>query len=133
IDGGDMMHASELVATNENSRDASYVRYQLLVDKYAAQRRRTQSLCRGFLRPTPPHLSRNDMASTLLLAAIQLAKTEQASDVQCIFYKDDGALDVVDLASVQCVIGRVYDEQRKQYGIIDRSGPLARAVFVNDS
>ncbi|KAH9917212.1 hypothetical protein B0H21DRAFT_702860 [Amylocystis lapponica] len=143
IDGGDTIHASELVAMNENSRDATYVRYQLLVDKYATQRRRTPEfvpqdfygqLRRIFVLELPPSAElRTDEASTLLLAAIQSVKTQEASDVQQVFYKDDGALDVVDLASIQCVVGRVYDTQRNSYGIIDRSGPLARAVFVDDS
>ncbi|KAH9932674.1 Hsp70 protein-domain-containing protein, partial [Amylocystis lapponica] len=108
IDGGDTIHASELVAMNENSRDATYVRNPEFVPQdFYGQLRRI------FVLELPPSAElRTDEASTLLLAAIQSVKTQEASDVQQVFYKDDGALDVVDLASIQCVVGRVYDTQR---------------------
>jgi hypothetical protein len=39
-----------------------------------------------------------------------------------------GALDPVDIKSIQCVVGRV--EDRGKWGLVDRSGPLAHAVFA---
>jgi hypothetical protein len=46
-------------------------------------------------------------------------------------YLRDGQLEVVDLKSVQCVVGRVKDH-RGLWALIDRSGPLAHAIFAND-
>ena len=44
------------------------------------------------------------------------------------YYEQTGPLDPADIKSIQCVVGRV--EDRKKYGLVDRSGPLAHAVFV---
>ena len=43
-------------------------------------------------------------------------------------YEHTGALDPADIKSIQCVVGRVKD--RRKWGLIDRSGPLAHAVFT---
>lgn len=42
-------------------------------------------------------------------------------------YSNMGPLDIVDVTAVQCLIGRVPDSEQK-WGIIDRSGALARAI-----
>jgi hypothetical protein len=44
------------------------------------------------------------------------------------FYSQMGALDPADIKSIQCVVGRV--EDRGKWGLVDRSGPLAHAVFA---
>jgi hypothetical protein len=44
------------------------------------------------------------------------------------FYSQSGALDPTDIKSIQCVVGRV--EDRGKWGLVDRSGPLAHAVFA---
>jgi hypothetical protein len=41
-----------------------------------------------------------------------------------------GALEVSDLTCIQCVVGRVADQE---VAVIDRSGALARALFVPDA
>lgn len=43
-------------------------------------------------------------------------------------YSQTGALDPADIKSIQCVVGRV--EDRGRWGLVDRSGPLAHAVFA---
>jgi len=43
-------------------------------------------------------------------------------------YSQTGALDPADIKSIQCVVGRV--EDRGKWGLVDRSGPLAHAVFA---
>ena len=45
------------------------------------------------------------------------------------FYTRAGALEVVDIKCIQCVVGRV--EDRGRWGLVDRSGPLAHAVFTD--
>jgi hypothetical protein len=44
------------------------------------------------------------------------------------FYSQSGALDPTDIKSIQCIVGRV--EDRRKWGLVDRSGPLAHAVFT---
>ena len=67
----------------------------------------------------------------LLLAAIQTLKIVCAPDLMIPFYKHEGIIEVVDLNTVQCVVGRAKQTQGGWWGIIDRSGPLAEAVFVD--
>ncbi|KAH9924114.1 hypothetical protein B0H21DRAFT_701137 [Amylocystis lapponica] len=145
IDGGDLMHAADIVSATENTRDATYVRYQLLVDRNARNARlQPQFTPRNFygrLRyifvldiPSSREL-RTSAPSTLILAAIQTVKTKEAKDISIVFYKEEnkaGPIEVVDLAAIQCLVGRVYDTQRKWWGVIDRSGPLAQAAFIDE-
>jgi len=44
------------------------------------------------------------------------------------FYSQSGPLDPADIKSIQCVVGRV--EDRGKWGLVDRSGSLAHAVFA---
>ncbi|KAH7904628.1 hypothetical protein BJ138DRAFT_1018871 [Hygrophoropsis aurantiaca] len=146
VDGGDTMVAAGLAKTQGDSRDASFVRYETLVDKYARQRnalpvfeKRTFYGCLKhiFAVHVPPHPAlRAESPSTVFLAAIlpcQLDISPQASRLQSLdihFYKNVSAtLDVVDIVCVQCLVGRIPLEDGRSWAIIDRSGNLARAVF----
>ncbi|OSC98297.1 hypothetical protein PYCCODRAFT_1418135 [Trametes coccinea BRFM310] len=141
-DGGDMIHAADLVPRSESGRDATYVRYQLLVDKYARIHNRPPEYeprdYHGQLRnvyvvdlPASDELGTTS-PSTLLLAAIRTVSTVRALDLAMPFYRKEGVLEVVDLAAVQCVVGRVFDVRRNWWAIIDRSGPYAQAEFIDD-
>ena len=46
------------------------------------------------------------------------------------YYSRVGALHFVDVTNIQCLVGRVKDGNK--WAIIDRSGSLARAVYVDD-
>ena len=46
------------------------------------------------------------------------------------YFKTHGRTEVVDITTVQCLVGRVKD--RGTWTIIDRSGNLARATFELD-
>ena len=71
-------------------------------------------------------------ACTLFLVAIRSCTVNrpdpqlQALDIH--FYSSEGPLHVVDITSLQCLIGRIWD--RDQWAIIDRSGSLARALYT---
>lgn len=70
----------------------------------------------------------------LVLAVIQKLKVKSGPG-SALHYKNSGVgigpLDVVDLATIQCGVGRVLD--RDHWVIIDRSGPYAQASFDFDS
>ena len=73
--------------------------------------------------------------STLVLAVIQSLKVDSVPNAAgALRYKNSaagmGCLEVVDLATIQCSIGRVLD--RNFWVIIDRSGPYAQALFDLD-
>lgn len=70
--------------------------------------------------------------TTIVLAAIRTCSIEETHgtlDIQ--YYSKEGRLDVVDVSCVQCLVGRIRNGAR--WAVIDRSGNLARAVYVDDS
>lgn len=71
--------------------------------------------------PQSPHLHL-DHPQTLFLAAIKDCDASFSEDGFWEF-KTAGKLTVVDLGTIQCVVGRVYDQGK--WVIIDRSGDLA--------
>jgi hypothetical protein len=119
--------------------------YELLVDRYARQphRRPDYQLQTFYGQLQNIFVVRLDTpcrdlglvnASTIILAAIRNCHLDdvdpqlQGLDVR--FYSSEGPLHVVDITSVQCSVGRIRD--RNQWAIIDRSGTLARALYVGD-
>jgi hypothetical protein len=120
------------------------LQYELLVDKYARQaHRKPEYELRTFYGqvqnvyaiqfPVPcEDLGFMNAPFTIILAAIRNCVVEEASsqlrnlDIQ--YYSTDGALHVVDVTSVQCLVGRIRD--RNKWAIIDRSGSLVRALYT---
>ena len=47
------------------------------------------------------------------------------------FYSKMGSLDIVDITTVQCLVGRVKD-RGNTWALIDRSGSLEHAIYVGD-
>lgn len=77
-------------------------------------------------------LSATDLdTDVIILAAIQTCNLgpddPNLRGLDIHFYSTQGALHIVDVNSVQCLVGRVKDSERG-WAIIDRSGSLARAV-----
>lgn len=68
--------------------------------------------------------------TTLLLALIVPCKTKGDASTAVICYKHTLAEVVVDIRTIQAVVGRV--QSRKNWGIIDRHNGLARTMFVNE-
>jgi hypothetical protein len=62
--------------------------------------------------------------ATLILAVIQQVKATLRNGLY--YYKDFGADEVVDLNTVQCVVGRVKD--RSEWTIVDRSDTTSAQV-----
>jgi len=77
----------------------------------------------GLLEPT-----------SVILAAIRNCTLEpndaQSDTLDIHYYTQNGRLEAVDITCVQCAVGRVKD--RGRWAIIDRSGSLARALFVGE-
>jgi hypothetical protein len=114
----------------------------MLVDKYAHQpRRRPEYMLQTFygqlqhiyvvrFNGACPGLGCED-GTVIFLAAVKTCKLDgpdsqlRSLDIQ--FYSSEGATHIVDMTSIQCLVGRVWD--RNRWAIIDRSGQLARAVY----
>jgi len=74
------------------------------------------------LSPTP-ELNLN-APTTIILAVIQGVKTTIKHGIH--YYKELGVDEVVDLTTVQCVVGRIQD--RGEWAIVDRSDNVAIQV-----
>ncbi|XP_006458586.1 hypothetical protein AGABI2DRAFT_141379 [Agaricus bisporus var. bisporus H97] len=128
VGGGDTIVASDMVRRSEDSRDTSYIKYVQIVDRYAHQRnRRPEYVKRSFFGqlqriivlnlPPIPQLN-IDLPLTVIYAVVQAVKVKLEGSLY--YYSTMGATEVIDLSTVQCLIGRVRDGNR--WGIIDRSG-----------
>jgi hypothetical protein len=65
--------------------------------------------------------------TTLILVSIRTCDVEAHNSLDMHFYSKMGRTEVVDITSVQCVVGRV--KTRNSWAILDRSGGLARAYY----
>ena len=151
LEGGDLMIGRDLVQETEGSCDASFVRvslafsymqlpepyfiqYTQLVDRYARQKRRTPEFelqiffgqLQRILVLELPSAPRLNLATptTIILALIKNVKATLTDNVY--YYKDFGVNEVVDLTTVECVVGRIWD--RDEWCIVDRSDNVAIQV-----
>jgi hypothetical protein len=71
---------------------------------------------------------------TVVLAVIRKCDVidEDPNGLDVRYYARDGPLDVVDMHTVQCLVGRVWVSSAKRWGIVDRSGHLARVQWDED-
>ncbi|KIY51358.1 hypothetical protein FISHEDRAFT_37513 [Fistulina hepatica ATCC 64428] len=144
-EGDTICAASMRDAQMEDGRDASYVRYEAYVDKNQRQKKHAVKLqLRTFYGqlqhllvvhfPEPCLALHLTEPQSFIFAAIRQCKVNgsglQSLGLDVRFYSEQGPLDVVDIMSVQCLVGRIYD--RGQWAIIDRSGDLVRAVPEDD-
>lgn len=69
--------------------------------------------------------------TTLILAAIRVCADPQLRDENKVYYYSrEGHLEIVDMACVQCLVGRVKDGN--EWAIVDRSEGCTRPEFVVD-
>jgi hypothetical protein len=67
----------------------------------------------------------------VILASIKNCPIVRHNDLDMHFYQNkEGYTEVVDITTIQCLVGRVYN--RGWWTIIDRSGKLARAEAVEE-
>ena len=74
---------------------------------------------------------------TIMLGAINTCEGSKhdpkLSDLDFQFYqKERDAFSVVDIACIECLVGRLRDVERKQWAIVDRTGSLVRDVYIQD-
>ncbi|KAJ7119407.1 hypothetical protein C8R44DRAFT_624868 [Mycena epipterygia] len=145
-DEGDTMRSCSLGIIVEDARDATHVRYEMLVDKFAHIRdtpsKYELKTFYGQLThiyrihfPTACRALDIDEPTTYILAAIRTCVMDpddpQLHNIDIHFYSRYGALDVIDIISVQSLVGRVKTTGR-EWAITDRSGSLARALWMGD-
>ncbi|OBZ68331.1 hypothetical protein A0H81_11890 [Grifola frondosa] len=141
FDDGDTVHALASTHARGDSRDATYVRYEVLVDKNARYPRRPVILQKHTmygqlqylytLKFKPSQQLHLTEPTTVILAAIRTCPIEQSAPILDIhYYSKEGGTDIVDVTYIQCLVGWVYDQ--KEWAIIDRSGSLSCAIYVDE-
>ncbi|EJD42284.1 hypothetical protein AURDEDRAFT_19040, partial [Auricularia subglabra TFB-10046 SS5] len=134
LDGGDKIDARRMVKLRHDSRDASFIRYTLDVDRNARQRNVTPDfapvaffgqLLRIFVLELPalPQYEQ-PRAQTLLLAEIQQCHDTTEPNNAGVRYFDGKykPVEVIDLGCIECLVGQMQD--RGKWAIIDRSNEL---------
>lgn len=116
--------------------------YTVLVDRQARNRHATPSFSSEelfgqlqtiFVVPLPEsEVLGLRQSTTLLLASIQHADANLETPLKIPYYNKLGRTDVVDIQSIQCVVGRVRDSSGNRYAILDRSGAAARLEFNSE-
>ncbi|KAH9911173.1 uncharacterized protein BXZ73DRAFT_57295 [Epithele typhae] len=146
---GDTLHAYRVQSRTRDARDATFVRYEVLVDKNKHKARKQPSyelqtfygrleyvVQVNFDTQTAQRLGLDvlspDGAVVALAAVLECAIERSHSRLDIHFYRNFGSISVVDLSCVQCVVGRVWDPEAYMWGIVDRSGSLSRALVVVD-
>jgi hypothetical protein len=78
-----------------------------------------------------------DGPTTIILAAIWTCILDNEDtfpgNLDIHYYTKDGALHFVDVTNIQCLVGRIKDGARDRWAIIDCSGSLARAMYIDDN
>ncbi|KAJ6462061.1 hypothetical protein DFH09DRAFT_1494478 [Mycena vulgaris] len=138
-----MLASSMIRAEPDDRRDATYVRYVLLVDanaRYARVAPRYEpvtfygQLQNIFVVKLPPTAELElQQETTLILAAVRKCDVTARNDLDMHYYRKDGPVEVVDISSIQCLVGRVKTTDGKNWVIIDRSGSLARPYYDPDT
>ncbi|KAJ7232991.1 hypothetical protein B0H12DRAFT_1028765 [Mycena haematopus] len=143
-EAGDTMRSCSVGTVGEDSRDATYVRYEMLVDQNARFRNRPEEFTLQTFYGQLTHIYRvhfseacralnTDGPTTYILAAIRTCVMQpedpELRGLDIHFYSRAGALDVIDITTVQSLVGRVKDVSN-EWAIIDRSGALARAEWA---
>ncbi|KAI0087621.1 hypothetical protein BDY19DRAFT_1073305 [Irpex rosettiformis] len=133
-------HVDSVANTRPDARNNTFVRYEQIVDLNSrfrnlpsvwAQKPFFGQLMHIIAVDIPDIPSLNIPSTRVVLAAIRSCKVTSSHEILDIhYYSEYGPLDLVDLTTIQCIVGRVYD--RGQWGIIDRSGSLNRAMYIED-
>ncbi|KAI0087703.1 hypothetical protein BDY19DRAFT_892356 [Irpex rosettiformis] len=144
---GDIVSAAAYHSNDEtvsvirpDSRDNTFVRYEQIVDLNARYRNlpsiwEQQAFFGQLMHVIAVDItaipSLNIPSTTFLFAIIRSCKViSRHPKLDIHYYTEFGPLEVVDMTTVQCIVGRVYD--RGQWAIVDRSGCLNRAIYAED-
>ncbi|KAF7332811.1 hypothetical protein MSAN_02432300 [Mycena sanguinolenta] len=146
-EAGDTMRSCSLGVVAEDGRDATFVRYEMLVDENARYPRRAAKYVKQTFYGQLTHLYRVHFPTsvpslkileptTYILAAIRACDLKpdvtQLRGLDIHFHQGYGHLDVIDVTALQALVGRV-PAQNNEWAVIDRSGALARADWFGES
>ncbi|KAF7964582.1 hypothetical protein HWV62_5467 [Athelia sp. TMB] len=143
-DAGDTISTYSMSGERDDARDSSFIRYQMYEDKQERYRNRPEQqelhtfygrldhlFVIRFDHTAREHIAfEDDEPLTIFLAAVRSCRiTETHPSLDIHYYTKLGGIHVVDVTSIQSLVGRVRDIDR--WAIIDRSGLLAQAIAVD--
>ncbi|THU76673.1 hypothetical protein K435DRAFT_824523 [Dendrothele bispora CBS 962.96] len=141
LGGGDDMKASSMDNTAEDRRDATFIRYDMLVDINARHRNRQPKLKRRafygslqniFVVHFPAVREFDHEEQTYVLAGIHTCEgLKKDNGMKMPYYDKMGRYEVVDISCVQCLVGRVKVSDNS-WAIVDRTGEIQRAYYLGD-
>lgn len=70
--------------------------------------------------------------ATMFFAAIKTCNIVARNSLDMHYYEKHGRTEVIDMNCIQCVVGRISDPSGRRWAIIDRSGALARALYMDE-
>ncbi|KAF7329188.1 hypothetical protein MKEN_00179400 [Mycena kentingensis (nom. inval.)] len=142
LEGGDLMLASLLVPAAADRRDAThYVQYE---DHNDRRRRANEELHQTtyfgqlqniFAFKLPPSADLElENETTFFLAAIAPCRIlrSHSAGLDIHYFAKYLPVEVVDITTIQCLVGRVRTLDNKEWAVIDRSGELARPYNPED-
>ncbi|KAF8828176.1 hypothetical protein HHX47_DHR4000610 [Lentinula edodes] len=142
LNGGDSMNASSLVPIAEDRRDATFIRYELLVDRNARSRKKRSEFTLQAFYGQLQHIFvvtlkstlvlGIDIDTTLILARIQRAEMKNFYSTGLFSSTKMGLSEVMDMTSVQCLIGRI-KAGTHGWVVLDRTGVQQWAMHVTDT
>ncbi|PPR00725.1 hypothetical protein CVT24_000949 [Panaeolus cyanescens] len=126
IDTGEVIRAWDFFSAQEDSRDNTFIRYDLDVDNNTrnpedSEDMYTESFYGQLLRvivldlPAAPPLTAQPTTLALALVRETPVTIQQTIPV----YQNPGGTEVIDLSTIQCVVGRVL--QNRQWSYVDRT------------
>ncbi|RXW12674.1 hypothetical protein EST38_g13181 [Candolleomyces aberdarensis] len=143
LEGGDTMLASQLVnMDSEDRRDATFVRYEPLVDERQRSRQGPTQLCAKLqfgrlthillLKVPPTPILNVTEATSIAFAVIEECEkpVQHPSGLDIYFYSKTKSAEVVDITTVKALVGRVFWDNK--WAIFDRNGKLEQALFAED-
>ncbi|KAI0054434.1 hypothetical protein BV25DRAFT_1817076 [Artomyces pyxidatus] len=144
VDDGDTICATAFVSAEQDRRDATYARYEVLVDIHA-NRPRAKPVFKPETRyGRIQHIYSIEMPRCAALGIHTPETLFLAGITPCIVLASHSKLDIhyyreeskteqfIDIDCVQCLVGRIKDH-RGTWAIIDRSGALSRALYIPDA
>ncbi|KAK6972083.1 hypothetical protein R3P38DRAFT_3137259 [Favolaschia claudopus] len=145
-EAGDTMTAcgstSKALANQQNLKDRTFVQFEMYVDIHARRQNRASVFELRTFYGQLQHTYLVNLQNTLDIPAdysiilveiktCQLTGSDERLDLHFYSHLRETA-DVVDATALQCVVGRVPDKLSRDQGIVDRSGNLARALYLDN-
>ncbi|KAF5337458.1 hypothetical protein D9758_018018 [Tetrapyrgos nigripes] len=144
---GETIRASHVGGiASEDSRDATFVQYEAYVDLHARKKNHRRKMVLqqfygqleriivvSFSDPDACRVLRVSAGEEICLAAMRSCKLDNKQplrDVDMYFYSSTGALDVIGIESIQCLMGRVKNRNKTGWVLLDRSGVLKRTLYI---